>query len=146
MYFITVVTYNREPVLTRDSELFWHSWGQQKLMAWAVLPEHFHAMLKPTNRTISQVIHRFKITYSRGLRDQYRSGRVWQNRFWDHVIRSQEDFNHHLDYIHYNPVKHGLAIKAADYKLSSFSTFLEQGYYVADWDAKPLEFCGDFGE
>jgi putative transposase len=58
---------------------------------------------------------------------------IWQRRFWDHIIRDQNDHNLHLDYIHYNPVKHGYAAKPADYLWSSFGSYLEQGIYQSDW-------------
>jgi len=76
-----------------------------------------------------------------------RAGRVWQWRFWDHIIRDQRDFNKHLDYIHYNPVKHGLVSSPLEYPHSSFAQYVDEGFYRPDWvqkDAPDLD--GDFGE
>ncbi len=58
---------------------------------------------------------------------------VWQRRFWEHRIRGQKDFNCHCDYIHYNPVKHGLVSLPAEWKHSSFSRFVERGLYPEHW-------------
>ncbi|HEX5313495.1 MAG TPA: transposase, partial [Gammaproteobacteria bacterium] len=60
---------------------------------------------------------------------------VWQPRFWEHTIRDEEDFCRHLDYIHYNPVKHGYAGRPADWRWSSFRKFVRQGRYPPDWGA-----------
>ena len=58
---------------------------------------------------------------------------IWQRRFWEHVIRDQTDFNRHCDYIHYNPVKHGLVNSPLEWKHSSFGKFVEKGLYRQDW-------------
>jgi putative transposase len=58
---------------------------------------------------------------------------VWQRRFWEHLIRNQEDLNRHIEYIHYNPVKHGLTKAPADWKYSSFHRFVTNGIYDQGW-------------
>jgi len=58
---------------------------------------------------------------------------IWQQRLWEHEIRNTEDLNNHLDYLHYNPVKHGYVDKVADWKYSSFHRFVDKGYYDIDW-------------
>jgi putative transposase len=58
---------------------------------------------------------------------------VWQKRFWDHVIRDEYDLNRHLDYIHWNPVKHGFVDHPEDWPQSSFLDWLERGYYPENW-------------
>ena len=58
---------------------------------------------------------------------------IWQRRFWEHLIKNQEDFNKHMDYIHYNPVKHGLVDSPGEWKQSSFHRYVELGVYEADW-------------
>lgn len=57
----------------------------------------------------------------------------WQNRFWEHTIRNQRDLEKHIDYIHYNPVKHGLVEDVAEWKHSSFNDFYDRGEYDQDW-------------
>jgi putative transposase len=58
---------------------------------------------------------------------------VWQRRFWEHMIRDNDDLNRHIDYIHYNPVKHGLAQSAGAWPWSSFHRYVRAGYYAPDW-------------
>ncbi|MFT7823539.1 MAG: transposase [Sulfurimonas sp.] len=60
---------------------------------------------------------------------------IWQKRFYEHAIRDEKDYKIRLDYIHYNPVKHGLAGKVSDWEYSSFQKFVEKGYYDNDWGA-----------
>ena len=146
-YFITCVTYNREPLLINDIDIFWDSWKDTKLKAWVILSDHFHVILNSRQNSISKIIHKFKITYSRLFRDKYRTGRVWQNRFWDHIIRNQADYNNHVNYIHYNPVKHGLVTDPREYSHSSFSKYLTDGLYKKGWGKLvKLDIEGEFGE
>jgi putative transposase len=78
-----------------------------------------------------------------GVCDKSRRGRgkqaVWQHRYWEHAIRDEIDFQHHVDYIHYNPVKHGLAASPKDWLYSSFHQFVEAGFYSEDWGADWVE-------
>ena len=68
-------------------------------------------------------------------------------RFWDHVIRDENDMNSHLDYIHYNPVKHGLVDDPFDWKDSSIHGYHRRGLYERDWGvSREIDFVGEFGE
>ena len=58
---------------------------------------------------------------------------IWQRRYWEHSLRDDEDFAHHLDYTHFNPVKHGHAVRAQDWPYSSFRRWVRFGAYPADW-------------
>ena len=58
---------------------------------------------------------------------------VWQRRFWEHTIRDARDFRMHLDYIHLNPVKHGLAERVRDWPWSTFHQYVLRGWYEPDW-------------
>ncbi|WP_051463707.1 REP-associated tyrosine transposase [Leptolyngbya sp. PCC 6406] len=60
---------------------------------------------------------------------------IWQRRFWEHQIRNEADFSQHVDYIHYNPVKHGLVDKPRDWPYSSFHRYVADGAYSVDWGA-----------
>jgi putative transposase len=72
---------------------------------------------------------------------------MWQNRFWEHVIRDQGDLNRHIDYIHYNPVHHGVVTDPFQYPDSSAKLWLEQGHYQRDWGVKEgISIEGSFGE
>ncbi len=145
-YFVAVVTENREPLLVEHVTLFWESWKGRALDAWVILPDHFHSLITLETETISNVMHAFKISFSRRIRDNVRPGKVWQNRFWEHVIRDEEDLNRHLDYIHYNPVRHGLAANPFDYPHSSLQRYFENGMYETNWRYDENEEEGLFGE
>lgn len=146
-YFITNVTFGRKDLLLRDTDIFFTSWHVVRPLAWIMMPEHFHVMINIGTESISDIMHEFKIRYSRNFRDSFGPGRVWQNRFWDHVIRDQDDMKNHLNYIHFNPVKHGIVTDPFEYKHSSFAKYLEEGYYQRGWGAvENLEFEGKFGE
>ncbi|WP_444543027.1 REP-associated tyrosine transposase [Methylomonas koyamae] len=58
---------------------------------------------------------------------------VWQRRFWEHALRDECDYAKHLDYLHYNPVKHGLVTSVANWPYSSFHRFVNEGVYPAEW-------------
>jgi putative transposase len=63
---------------------------------------------------------------------------IWQRRFWEHTIRDDEDLVRHINYIHFNPVKHGLVTRLADWRWSSYHDYLRNGYYDEEWgDALP---------
>jgi putative transposase len=132
-YFITVVTYNRAPVLLKDVDLFWRASSDIRLLAWVIMEDHFHAILDPTPHTISEAVHRFKLRYARNIPAASRPPRIWQNRFWDHVIRDEQDLNRHLDYIHFNPVHHRKATDPFAYKHSSLAEWYAEGAYEKGW-------------
>lgn len=146
-FFVTVVTFGRRPILLNDPKIFWKAWAGRNLDAWVILPEHFHALLRLGDESISVVMHQFKIQYYHLYRRQFGPGRVWQNRFWERVIRDQDDLNRHIDYTHYNPVHHDLVNDPFAYELSSASLWLQKRYYERDWGVRErptLE--GSFGE
>ncbi len=58
---------------------------------------------------------------------------IWQRRFWEHTIRDDDDYRHHIDYVHWNPVKHGLVNNVADWPYSSFHRYVKAGLYPDDW-------------
>ena len=60
---------------------------------------------------------------------------IWQRRFWEHALRNETDYIRHVDYIHYNPVKHGWVTRVTDWQYSSFHRFVERGIYTPEWGA-----------
>jgi putative transposase len=99
-----------------------------------VLPDHLHAIIHSPDGVTAKIVQRVKHSFS--LQYQRWSGKdgpIWQHRYWDHIIRSQEDMKRHLDYIHYNPVKHGLTDSPKKWPLSSFRRYLRRGAYDSDW-------------
>lgn len=147
LYFITVVTLNREKILLNNITFFWDSWGTIPLYAWVILPDHFHMVIDVGTKGISDILHDFKIKYSWRYRPYHGTGKIWQNRFWDHILRDLDDLNRHLDYIHYNPVKHGLVKGPCLYEHSSFRKYLAEDFYPVGWGmTEDLVEKGDFGE
>ena len=64
---------------------------------------------------------------------------IWQRRFWEHTIKDDKDYQHHVDYVHYNPIKHGLVKNVKDWPFSSFHRAVASGIYPHEW-------CGEFSE
>lgn len=58
---------------------------------------------------------------------------IWQHKYWEHIIRDENDLNKHLDYIHYNPIKHGQVKALKDWEYSSFHKFVKNGFYENNW-------------
>ncbi|MCQ8119765.1 REP-associated tyrosine transposase [Methylomonas rosea] len=109
-----------------------------------VLPEHLHAIWTLPDgdddfslrwRQIKSAFSRHfergeKISNSRMLKNERG---IWQRRFWEHRIKDDNDFARHVDYIHFNPVKHGHVAVVADWPYSSFHQFVNQGILPMDW-------------
>jgi putative transposase len=120
-----------------------------ELVAWVILPDHFHLLLTPDNCTPSEILHRLKLSFGSNYRKRYglAQGRIWQSRFWDHIIRNEKDLNCHIDYIHYNPVKHGLTKSPFEYRYTSIHEYQKNGYYQKDWGIAEIPHIkGEFGE
>ncbi|MDX1811665.1 MAG: transposase [Gammaproteobacteria bacterium] len=111
---------------------------------WVVLPEHFHCILSlPENDSdFATRLRLIKSGFSKLVpnNEQLSESRlkrgergIWQRRYWDRMIRDQADFNAHMDYIHINPVKHGLVNRVQDWPYSTFHKLVEQGVYELDW-------------
>jgi putative transposase len=121
-----------------------------------VLPEHLHAVLTlPTNDAdFSGRWRRIKGQFSSalieaGLHLKRRPNgdlALWQRRFWEHTIRDDRDFARHVDYVHFNPVKHGLAQRVRDWPYSSFHRYVREGQLPEDWAGDVSEKEADFGE
>jgi putative transposase len=155
VFFVTNVTYERKPILLDNADILkaalrkYTESTQTELIAWVIMPDHFHTVIDTGAGSLSDILHRVKLSFASSYRKQagmYR-GRVWQNRFWDHVIRDQSDLNKHIDYIHYNPVRHGLVQRPLSWKHSSIHEYAEDGVYRDDWGVKSaLSLVGEFGE
>lgn len=155
-YFFTVVTYNRLPILTtvEARKLLRSAWVDVRerfpftIDAVCLLPDHLHCIwvLPEGDANFSVRWKEIKRLFTRGYLDQVGTGEIrsasrlrrgeaaiWQRRFWEHTIRDEEDLNRHRDYIHYNPVKHGLVQRVAAWQWSSFHHYVRMGYYARDW-------------
>jgi putative transposase len=109
-----------------------------ELLAYVLLPDHFHwLILMPENQTnfstpLQKIKWYFTLDYKRANHISSPVS-IWQRGFWDHVIRDEEDLATHLDYIHWNPVKHGLVKRVEDWADSSFKDWVDKGFYGTDW-------------
>ncbi|VFN07563.1 MAG: putative transposase, partial [Candidatus Kentron sp. G] len=141
IYFFTVVTYRRKPWLDRDERIEILREALRKTMvhrpfridAMVVLPDHLHCLwqLPEGDHDFSGRWREIKKAVSRHIdtRTNHRNERpVWQRRFWEHLIRDEDDLCNHRDYIHYNPVKHGLAKRPGDWPWSSFGKAVARGW------------------
>jgi putative transposase len=121
-----------------------------------ILPEHLHAILTlpPGDADFPGRWRRIKGHFSSGLiaagidvqRNPNGDLALWQTRFWEHTIRDESDFERHVDYIHFNPVKHGLAASVRDWPHSSFHRYVREGLLPEDWAGVVNDGGGDFGE
>ena len=74
-----------------------------------------------------------RVEWRNASRVARRESTIWQRRYWEHTIRDKNDLYKHLDYIHYNPIKHGYVKSAKDWKYSSFNKFVKMNYYEPNW-------------
>jgi putative transposase len=158
-YFFTVtLRHRRADTLVSQVDALRHALRETRLRrpfhtdAIVVLPEHLHTIwtLPEGDADYSGRWRMCKSLFVRQVRrcgapaaDE--GGRLWQSRFWEHLIRDESDFARHVDYIHYNPVKHGYVTRVLDWPWSSFHRFVRNGLLPADW-ACPVEPEGRFGE
>jgi putative transposase len=91
---------------------------------WRVIKQGFSKALPITER-------RSAVRMARGERG------IWQRRFWEHVIRDDQDYAAHVDYCHINPLKHGLVEQVADWPYSTFHRYVERGLYPSNWATQP---------
>ncbi|MGP4953249.1 REP-associated tyrosine transposase [Psychrobacter sp. T6-1] len=168
-YFFTLVAYERRPIFCKDDFLKAFKASiktvQQQypfeILAWVQLPDHLHCIWQMTDEdtNYSQCWSRIKRLTTRACpqyhlaSDDLSTSKVnrnekglWQRRFYEHQIHSEEDFINHMNYLHYNPVKHGLVKKVADWPYSSFHRHVKKGNYPADWGAKIIELPEKFAD
>jgi putative transposase len=154
--FLTLITYDRAKLFSAPENI-------EKLRqacavvvaekpfmidAAVILPEHIHFLwtLPPGDRDYSYRVGRMKVLFTRALRGannlpddvcesrkKHRESDVWQRRFYEHTIRDEFDFRKHLDYLHFNPVKHGLVNCVHDWEYSSFHRGVKRGEYDVSW-------------
>lgn len=152
--FFTVVTHHRRPVLVSAQAVevlraAFRSIRQSRsfeIDAMVVMPDHLHCIwtMPPDDADFATRWRLIKTWFTkhgppelRAAPDPARSTKneqaVWQHRYWEHCIRDDHDYTRHVDYIHYNPVKHGLASSASDWPYSSFKRHVAAGIYPANW-------------
>ncbi len=164
-YFFTVATHKRRHIFSdkRAVALLRSAWRRTmarepfETIAFCLLPDHFHCIVKlpAEDAAFSGRLALIKATFSRNYkrhmacfpqspsRQRQRLSGVWQKRFWEHLVRDEDDLVRHVDYIHYNPVKHGLVTRAAEWPWSTFHRYVRKGIYRRDWGQGPEEWMLD---
>ncbi len=145
-YFFTLVTYQRRPIFANPEKIEQFNAAVNKvkkkypfsLNAMVILPDHLHCLWRlPENdkdfSTRWRLIKRYFSMEMNTLVNCRKEKEVWQRRFWEHTIRDEDDWQKHMDYIHYNPVKHGLVEAPSDWQYSSFNYWVEKGIYEKNW-------------
>jgi putative transposase len=127
------------------------------IVAMVVLPEHLHAVwrLPPGDVDYPLRWSLIKAGFSRHVERSERISRsrmakrergFWQRRYWEHQIRDEADLARHVDYIHYNPVKHGWVDRAADWPHSTLHGYIERGIVPTDWGGSIDDDKAGYGE
>ncbi len=155
-YFFTLVAYGRRPVLTNENIRTALRTAVQAVRdehpfaieAWVLLPDHLHCLWRLPDGDADYSLRWAKIKrYTRHHLGMSTGEKLWQPRYWEHCIRDENDFARHTDYIHWNPVKHGLVRCAADWPYSTFHRFVAAGAYPENWGVAENNISeGDFGE
>ncbi|KAA1260205.1 Transposase IS200 like protein [Rubripirellula obstinata] len=172
MIYLTVVTYGRRPILTTDHGRCFLRNAIKKiqrrfpftLFATCLLPDHWHLIMQlPSGDAnysvrIKRIKEEFTIKWrASGLPEaevtkaQRRKGErgIWQPRAWEHTIVDEKDLERCVDYIHWNPRKHGLVARIQDWKWSSFHRFVNEGQYEQNWGGEEpshIQGNGPWGE
>ena len=161
MYFFTLVTAHRAPFLCtdltrpilRDVLRIVQESRPFAIDAIVLLPDHIHMLmtLPPGDDDFATRLASIKAQFTRryldaGGREHFQSVSrdrrghrgVWQRRFWEHLIRDELDLERHVNYIHYNPIKHGLCECAHGWPYSTFAKWVKKGIYPTTWQCR----CG----
>ncbi|RJP23263.1 MAG: transposase [Candidatus Omnitrophota bacterium] len=157
-YFFTVVTFRRQKIFVNEDvkdllkeviQKVRVNWPFQ-IEGFVLLPEHLHTIwsLPEGDSNFSERWKLIKANFTREYlkkndelvrpsNSRMRKGErtVWQRRYWEHLIRDESDFNHHLNYLHYNPVKHGLVTNPKDWPWSTFQRYVKLNWYESEWGA-----------
>ena len=155
-YFFTLNTHSRQPWLVNDDvrqalrEAIESTRARYHFAidAWVLLPDHIHCIwtlpADDANFSIRWALIKQHVSkacarryvnpnhFNASQRKRGESG-FWQRRFWEHLIRDEIDYERHVDYIHWNPVKHGHVDRCIDWPYSTFHRYLAQGVYPIDW-------------
>ncbi|MDR2196055.1 MAG: transposase [Gallionellaceae bacterium] len=162
-WFFTVVLADRQSsLLVENIEYLRTSYAEVrqnhpfKTVAMVVLPEHLHVIwtLPPGDTDYATRWRLLKTGFSHRIpAGEYRRPSlvqkaergIWQRRYWEHLIRDEDDLRRHVDYIHFNPVKHGHVQRAQDWSFSTFGRYVAKGLLPRDWGSAE-DFADGFGE
>ena len=160
-FFFTLVTKKRRPLFAsaeavdvlREAFRAVRSTRPFSLDAIVVLPDHLHCLwtLPPGDADFSTRWRLIKTWFTKhcdpllrptpaSAQTRRQEQALWQHRYWEHMLRDAADFERHVEYIHYNPVKHGYVISPLEWQHSSFRRYVEAGIYEADWGQGQMDF------
>ena len=165
-YFFTFNLLQRQQnrLLVEQIELFRNLVKQEKqkhpfhIDVWVILPEHTHCILTLPlgDDDYSKRIRLIKTLFSKQIPKTERLSKVrrnkgergiWQRRYWEHTIQDDQDYARHMDYLHYNPVKHVHVKKVIDWPYSTFHYHVAHGLYPEDWGDNEIDISiGEQGE
>jgi putative transposase len=169
-FFFTVVTFQRRrlfanpenPKILKNIIAEVQNDYPFTLDAWVLLPDHLYCLWTLPSGDVDYpkrwglIKAKFTKTIFQdegmsalltGSRIRHREGTIWQRRFWEHQIRDERDLQMHLDYIHFNPVKHGWVNSPGEWQNSSFREFVSRNLYPVNWGENiELKFDQNFGE
>jgi REP-associated tyrosine transposase len=157
--FLTIVTHERAPIFGHEANVARLREAIRQVMqetpfqipAAVVLPDHMHFLwsLPQGDADYSRRVGRMKVAVTQSMhvggrhssgvsrsREKHRESEVWQRRFWEHTIRDEDDFERHVHYIHYNPVKHGYVACPHLWPYSSFARWVRSGLYDQVWGCR----------
>jgi putative transposase len=147
-FFFTVVTHHRQPLFAKGRNIDRLRDGFRRAMAKhpfridaiVILPDHLHSVwrLPEGDADFSlrwRLVKHYLAAGVPAATNRRGEKLVWQRRFWEHAIRDEEDWRNHIDYVHYNPVKHGYARRPGDWAWSSFARAEQRGWYPPGWGA-----------
>jgi len=153
-FFFTLVTHKRRPVFAHPEtvEVLRNAFRTVRasrpfeIDAMVVMPDHLHCIwtLPPGDADFSTRWRLIKTWFTKHGDPALRGQAVWQPRYWEHQLRDETDFARHVDYIHYNPVKHGLAPSPMAWPYSSFRRHVKAGIYPANWGEGTVD-CDGIG-
>lgn len=147
--FLTQVVEGREAVFSEFAliELLHETMRNVKkfhpfnMLGYVFLYDHFHIFIQVTGSNFSEIMHSLKPNFTKAYKQRLGLSstnpmKFWQKRFWDHVIRDDRDFENHLHYIHFNPIKHGYVTDPRMWKYSSCIEWENRGLYppAFEWD------------
>lgn len=162
LFFFTMVTEKRRPLFAsaeavavlREAFRTVRTARPFELDAIVVLPDHLHCIwtLPPGDADFATRWRLIKTWFTkhcdpalRPVRSCVRMRRheqaLWQHRYWEHMLRDERDFERHVEYIHYNPVKHGYAVSPLEWPHSSFRRYVDAGLYDAGWGQGQMDFA-----
>lgn len=150
-YFFTLVTQNRHPWLATAEQVARLREGFRRVRsahpfeidAVVILPNHLHTVWRLPEGDADYPLRWRKIKqyFSIGMEpgadrsslSRRREKGIWQRRYWEHTVRDALDWQRHVDYVHFNPVKHGYVARPGDWPYSSFSRAVRAGWYAPEW-------------